>query len=75
MYTRVVEKDLRWLYYAPDHFKKQKMCDDVVCSDPYSLQFIPDNLKTQGMCEKIVKDNPEALEYNILKRKRCVKKC
>ena len=58
MYTRVVEKDPGWLYYVADRFKTQKICDDVVCTNPYSLHFIPDNLKTQGMCKKVVKDSP-----------------
>ena len=35
------------MYYVPDYFKTQKMCDDAVWGDAFSLQFVPRWFVTQ----------------------------
>ena len=35
------------LFDIADYLKMQKMCDDVVRRDPYSLQFVPDWFATE----------------------------
>ena len=44
--ARMCEKGVKagpWqLYYTPNHFKTQKMGDDVIRRDPYSLIGVPD---------------------------------
>ena len=35
------------MYYVPDYFKTQKMCDDAVWGDAFSLQFVSDWFVTQ----------------------------
>ena len=43
---RWIKKQLRknhWhLFYVPDHFKTQEMCEKAVRKDSYSLQYVPD---------------------------------
>ena len=35
------------MYYVPDYFKTQKMCDDAVWGDAFFLQFVSDWFVTQ----------------------------
>ena len=46
-----LEVDLWQLNYILDYLKTQKMCDDVVRRDPYSLQFVSDLFVTQEQIE------------------------
>ena len=41
-----------------EHFKTQKMCNEVVALFPYTLWCVPDHLKTQEMCDEAVHNNP-----------------
>ena len=46
-----VEANPSQLYDVPDNLKMQKMCDDVVRMDSYSLLFDPDWFVTQEQLE------------------------
>ena len=35
------------MFFVPDCFKTQEMCNKAVCIYPYSLEFVPGRLKTQ----------------------------
>ena len=41
MCERAVEADRWQFHYAPDPFKKQKMCGNVVWRDPYYFNGVP----------------------------------
>ena len=41
----------------------QKMCNVLVCIEPYALEFIPDYFKTEKMCNKAVEADPYTLQY------------
>ena len=56
-----------WIKEIPDHLKTQRLCDEAMCINPYSLQFVPqfvpwllkyvrDQYKTMKMCEKAAED-------------------
>ena len=47
MCIKALEVDPRSLRDVPDNLKTQKMCDDAVWGDLYSLQFVPDWFVTQ----------------------------
>ena len=49
---------------CPDHFRMEKMCDEPVEEDPYTLKFVPDNFKTQEMCDDVVWGDAFSLQYN-----------
>ena len=42
-----------WIREISDHLKTQKMCDEAVCIEPYSLEFASNGFITQEMCEKL----------------------
>ena len=42
MCTKVAEVDPWQLYYVPDHFKTQEMCNKGVRDHFFSLQYVPD---------------------------------
>ena len=44
--------------------KKEKICKEAVCREPYALKHVPDWFKTQEMCEKAVEKAPWLL-YNV----------
>ena len=74
----------RLIREIPEHFKTQKMCNEVVALFPYTLWCVPDHLKTQEMCDEAVRNNPAVLflivlKYFflfriVLKHKKCVSK-
>ena len=52
------ESVTRWIREIPEHFKTQKMCNEIVALFPYTLWCVSDHFKTQDMCEKAVHNNP-----------------
>ena len=52
------------IYFVPDHFWMQEMCNELMhtMSDAFNYN-IPDRLKTQEMCKKAVKDDPSSLQF------------
>ena len=61
------------LFYIPDCFKTQEMCNEMAEKDPYTLMFchelscflecVPNHLKIQRMCEKAVEKDLRGLNY------------
>ena len=51
---RRLKKRHRLKKYVPDHFKTQKMCENVVKKNPNPLAYIPNYFKIQEMCNKTV---------------------
>ena len=51
------------IQFVPDCYKTQKMCDKVICEDPFMLVKDPDRYKTQGTCDKVVDDCLAALRF------------
>ena len=43
------------LFFTPDHFKTQGMCNEAVEKNPHMLGHVPDQYKTQEMCDKAVR--------------------
>ena len=60
MCETVLEVDPSQLCDTTDYLKTQKMCDDEVRRDPYSLQFVPDWFATQEQRE-LWDDNDDRL--------------
>ena len=58
-----LEVDLWQLNYILDYLKTQKMCDDVVRRDPYSLQFVPHWFVTQEQIKIWGDDDDEIIEW------------
>ena len=52
-----------WITEIPDYPKTQKVCNETMRIEPYSLAFVPDNLKTQEMCVKAVEIDPYTLRH------------
>ena len=50
-------------FLVPDHFKTQKMCNDVSDIDPWQLNDVPDYLKTQKMCDDVVHRDSNSLQF------------
>ena len=53
----------RWIREIPDHLKTQKMCDEAVRIESYSLEVVPDRFKTEEMCNEAVRRGPSTLYY------------
>ena len=51
---------------VPDYHKTQKMCDDVVQRDSYSLQFVPHWFFTQEQLEIWHDDNDDCTDDEII---------
>ena len=51
------------IQFVPDCYKTQKICDKVICEDPFMLVKDPDRYKTQGTCDKVVHDCLAALRF------------
>ena len=56
MCKRSVEKEPRYLTFLPDRLKKQKMSNEAVEADPYTLKYVSDWFVTQQQI-KIWYDN------------------
>ena len=50
-------------FLVPDLFKTQKMCNDAVDVDQWSLYDVPDYLKTQKMCDDVVQRDSYSLQF------------
>ena len=48
----------RWIREISEHFKMQKMSNEMVAQFPYTLGYVPDHLRTQEMCNQAVRNNP-----------------
>ena len=44
------------IQFVPDCYTTQKICEKVICEDPFMLVNDPDRYKTQGTCDKVVDD-------------------
>ena len=51
------------LFFIPDHFKIQEMCNKEVDIRPHFLVLVPDHLNTEEMCNKAVCKHPWLLKY------------
>ena len=51
------------LALVPDALKTERICNEVVCREPWALKFVPENLQTQEMCKRVVEENPRLLKY------------
>ena len=56
-------KDLLNIWYVPDQYKTQEMCNEVVEKSPYALSYVPDHFVTQEMCNEAVEKSPWMLEH------------
>ena len=68
----------RWIREAPEHPKRQGMCNEAVDGFSCTLKYVPDHFKTQEMCSQAVSNNPYLLNHvpDTLKTQRiCEKKC
>ena len=76
MCIKTLEVDSWQLCHVPDYLKTQKICDDVVRIDSYSLQFVSDWFLTQGQLKEWHNDNDycnddEPIEwYNGYKKRK-----
>ena len=51
------------MFFVPDCFKTEEVCNKAVCMDPYGLEFIPGHLKMQEMCDEALHREPYTLRY------------
>ena len=64
MCNKATEKVPWQIYFIPDHFWIQEMCNEIMHTMPEdAFHYIPDRLKTQEMCEKAVMDDPSSLHF------------
>ena len=34
------------IFFIPDQYKTQEMCDRIISEDPFSIRYVPDQYKT-----------------------------
>ena len=56
-------KDLLNIWYVPNQFETQEMCNEAVQRVPWTLKHVPNQFVTQEMCNEAVKKNPLTLKY------------
>ena len=64
MCNEAIEKVPWLIYFVPDHFWTQEMCNKIIRAMPEdTFHYIPDRLQTQEICEKAVTDDPSFLHF------------
>ena len=56
-------KDLLNIWYVPDQYKTQEMCNEAVEKSPEVLEHVPEHLNTQEMWNREVQSSPWMLEH------------
>ena len=65
-----------WIREISDNLKTQKMCNEAMRIEPYSLAFVPDRFKTQKMCDKTIEIDPFTLWHvpgNLKTQGMCIR--
>ena len=52
-----------WLSFAPNQYKTQGMCNEIVHAMPKAFRWIPECFKTQDMCKKAAEKDPSMLQH------------
>ena len=65
-----------WIREISDDLETQKMCNEAMRIEPYSLAFVPDCFKTPEMCDKAIEIDPFTLWHvsdNLKTQRICIK--
>ena len=66
MWDKAFDKCVLEIFYIPDWYKTQEICDRIIFDYPFSLRslrYVPDQYNTQEMCNKAVGDCLAVLKF------------
>ena len=62
MFDEAVHNKLCMMFFVPDHFWIQEVCNEIMRTMPNAFHRIPDHFKTQKMRIKAVEVDPSFLQ-------------